>query len=776
MKTALKVLAGILALLLVAIVALPFVIDVNKYRPQILQAANEKLNGKLDIGKLSLSLWGKVKVGIDGLTLVDAQGTKVIAVKDAALDIPILSLLTGSPSVSLVLDHPEINIVKDRQGRMNVLSLMKESPAGAPSGGAAGGAAGKPSAGGEAKIPPILLSSRFTLLIEHARVAYKDLLAGSSYDVPDFSFHLRDVSPTSKMPFDAEALLDLKMAPNLAVKGPLKLDGSLEAKGPSASPFEQVDGQVRLSLDDADIEKTGALSKRPGVPLRLEAQLTNRVSGADLNRLFLRLADVTLEGKATTRTEGATTTVSAQVKSSAVDLSKLGGLLPAVGVYGLNGTMQFEATVSGPTDNLAYAAFLKFSDVAVKTAAMAETLRIAGAVNVATNEIKSMNVSMKAPGFDGSLSGALSDFQQPKFRFAFVAKEADMDKLFPPAQGAAAKAEPAAGGGSGGSAGGDTAAGEANYNAMFQPLRANPMAAAASGTFDVTAQTLKTNGMILKNVKGQFAMNDLLLQLKGFSFGAFDGSFKMDASINAKQARPQTAIKMEIAGMETKRMAESRMTFAKNTVSGVLSTSVNIGGAGLNRSDINSGWKGGGSFGLVDAKFSSLDIGRAIKEGLVDKLPAPVQSRVKVSDKLLDWKGEYQKLDAKFALDKGTLNLSELTGKAVEGRGMDLKGTGTVSIVDYTTDVQCDFIDKYQMLGDRLPKDKRYGAATISTRVKGTLFSPKYDWGYSIQQLAKNALQDSAKEKAGEAVGKQLDKVVPEDAAKKAKSLLKKFF
>jgi len=82
-KKILMIVGGLFALLLVAMIAIPFFVDVDKYRPQIVSKANEYLNGKLEVGKLSLSLWGQIKVKIDGLSLSDPKGTKVFGVQDA---------------------------------------------------------------------------------------------------------------------------------------------------------------------------------------------------------------------------------------------------------------------------------------------------------------------------------------------------------------------------------------------------------------------------------------------------------------------------------------------------------------------------------------------------------------------------------------------------------------------------------------------------------------------------------------------------------------------
>ena len=100
-------------------------VDVDKYRPQIVETVNEKLNGHFDLGHLQLSLWGHIRVEIDGLKLQDAQGKDVVAVKNASFFLPFFPLLSGSPVVDLQLDSPSVNVTKSRAGKLNVMTLMK---------------------------------------------------------------------------------------------------------------------------------------------------------------------------------------------------------------------------------------------------------------------------------------------------------------------------------------------------------------------------------------------------------------------------------------------------------------------------------------------------------------------------------------------------------------------------------------------------------------------------------------------------------------------------
>src|SRR3954470_17586287 len=122
-KKILMIFGGLFALLVVAIIAIPFFVDVDKYRPQIVSKANEYLNGKLEIGKLSLSLWGQIKVKIDGLSLTDPKGTKVFGVQDAYFHIPFTSILGGAPEIILAAQEPMVLAIKDKQGRLNMMSV-----------------------------------------------------------------------------------------------------------------------------------------------------------------------------------------------------------------------------------------------------------------------------------------------------------------------------------------------------------------------------------------------------------------------------------------------------------------------------------------------------------------------------------------------------------------------------------------------------------------------------------------------------------------------------
>ncbi len=780
-----KIILGLVAITLIAVVVLPLVIDVNHYRPEIEKAANQRINGKLSIGSIKLNLWGHIKFDVDGLKLEDSQGKVLVQTKSAGVFLPFLNLLSGSPVLKVVLNNPEVLAVKNSKGQLNLLTIVKEDPKGSS---ASGDNNSDPNAAATksepVKLPPLLLASRITLLIEHAKVTYKDETSGIAANIPDLSLHLKDVSPQTVMPFDAKAEIDVKVGPDLQVKGPLSLEGSLKASGPAEHVFSQVDGQASLILDELDIEKNGTFHKTKGVLLRLEGKGKFQESGTDLELVTFRIADVSVQGKAKVQNTGSAeapiSNIDLEMRSNEIDLGRLGGLLPAVGDSGLSGKISLALQAKGPSDHLAYAADMNLKEVNLKTASLKKPVEMNGKIEVRTNELKDLDLRLKSAGLDGTLKLALQNFQKPVLRGSFDAKEVNLDELMvnekAPERSEKEKGKPKDDQKSNANSSNPKAANE-DLNQSLAPLRSNPILAQSSGTVDLNIAKLVSNKILVQKLKGQIVFNNLLIQLKQFGLQVFDGQVKMNSSLNARSALPEVGVDLEAQGLNTQRMAESQMAVAKDSVKGTIGAKMNLGGKGLNRSEINQNWHGGGSFSILNASFSTLDVGKRIRSEVLEKLPAFARSKVKISDRLIDWKGDYKSIQTKFALANGTLRMTDLTGTAVENRGMDLKGSGDLSIVDYKMNFDADFIDKYELMGSQFPKDRRYNAAALSAHVTGTLMDPHFDWGRSVESLAKNAVADTAKEKGKEALKKQLEKTnIQEKLPDAAKGLFKGLF
>lgn len=755
-KKLLMVFGGLFVLMLLAAIIVPLVVDVDKYRPTIVSKVNERIDGKLELGHLDLSLWGRVHIDIDGLKLTDAAGRTVVDVKDASFNMPLLSLLTGSPRLRLAMDEPTINLVKQRNGKINAMTLMKQEPGAGGAGAGKPGAAGAPATKGETEVPGIVMNSRFTVLLTDAKFSYKDEVTGDSYKIDDLNLRIEDVSPSGTMPFEISADLDLLAQKKIKVTGPVVLQGNVKADS-SGGELRRANVAASLELDGAEIIYPGVINKAKGVALGAELKANFADDSFGTEKMFFKLADVTIDGSLTGKTTGDVTTVDFKAQSNKIDIEKLGKLSPLVKEYNLNGLVEIAVNAQGPTSNLGYGANVKFNKISLNHESMKQPLEVNGALVVATNQIQNLTMKLGAKEFDLNVNGSLQNFTAPRFKFSVVSNKMNLDELLKASAKAAeerreqAKVETSPGG----AANDKAVANVVDYNAMFKPLRESPVAARAAGTVDFNLKSVKSTGIVISDVKGQMALSNLLMQLKDFSMGIFGGQIKGGMSFNAKAAKPEVATNIAVINVDTQKAAAQSMPIARNSIKGVIGAALNIGGPGVNMSDIITNWKGGGNMDIREAHFKTLEIGRAIRDGALTKLPEPLRGKIRVPDKVIDHQGKYEVVGMRFGLNNGILNITDINGKAYPNQGLDLKGGGEVRMADYKLDLTLDIIDTYDLLNaDKIAKDSRYGHFTLSPKVGGTLFEPKFDWGATIGKLAENAARQQAKEAIQKNVGK----------------------
>jgi AsmA protein len=87
MKKVLWIIGGVIAVLLLVIVLLPFVIDANQFRPKIESAMDTALNRKVEIGNIKLSIFSG-GVSVENLSISDdpAFGREAFLKAKSALD------------------------------------------------------------------------------------------------------------------------------------------------------------------------------------------------------------------------------------------------------------------------------------------------------------------------------------------------------------------------------------------------------------------------------------------------------------------------------------------------------------------------------------------------------------------------------------------------------------------------------------------------------------------------------------------------------------------
>lgn len=786
MKKFLMVIGGLAILLVAAMIIIPLVVDVDKYRPQLVQMVNERINGKFELGKLKLSLWGQVRVEIAGLSLQDSGGRPVVNVTDAHLHIPLSSIFGGSPSIELRMDKPTLAVVKSKSGKLNVMTLMKDAPA-AP-----------PAASGESKsvaLPALATQARMTIELNHAQLAYRDEATQLVSMLKDLNVVLRDVSLTRTSEIEIWADLDTSMAKVFTVKGPARITGKAKPEI-AGGKLDKISITAKADLDGLSISVPGVFEKKNGVACNADLAISASSKESRIEKMDIRFFNAQLTG------EGSMTQEPPMVKfkaaSNAIDLKAWGELMPMVKEYDVTGTGKIDVVADGPVEKLNYQATVRADNITAKTPMVKTRPQIDALVIVKPDVVDTISATMKAPGTDLKIRGRMVSFDAPKLDLKIESTGMDLDQWvdFPkPTAGAkaAANAPAAEGGGEGG--GKTAAAGKSDYDAMLEPLRKNPMMSAFSGKLDVGIKFIKAYGVRVTDVNGDVAMKDLAVKMNSFGFKVWNGSVKTAASMQLKPKTPTYQFNAGITGLEIQQAVESQFALFKNTLLGKASFEMAGEGASFNPDPAIANLKAKGKLRVDNATFATIDVARMASEGINGALE-------KIGDKIPNLKGRkvnignggkslYEYVSTTFVIDKGMFSAPDFYAKAVPQKGIELKGATQVGMQDYSLKTDWEIIDTYDLTGGRQLSVEQSGVQVPHILAEGNgpvkfpvsagckITAPCYSYGQVPEFLAKVALNNVTQAVAGKAkaeVQKKIESVIPKAAPPAIQNQLKKLF
>ena len=186
------ILVGVLLILLVVVVLLPFLIDLNRYQDRYRPVIEEALNRKVDLKDIRLTIVPRLGARLAGFTVMDDPGfgrQAFASLESLDVGIRLLPLLKGRLEVEeIVLAKPVITVIKNKHGVLNVATLGKgaPAPAGAPS------PPGPPE--GPLRVLAILAVDRVS--IKDGRMTYRDdgKAAVTEYTLDDLDVAIRSLS------------------------------------------------------------------------------------------------------------------------------------------------------------------------------------------------------------------------------------------------------------------------------------------------------------------------------------------------------------------------------------------------------------------------------------------------------------------------------------------------------------------------------------------------------------------------------------------------------
>src|SRR5579883_649889 len=205
-----RVLGIVVLALLVVIVAIPFFIDVNQFRPRLESELSTALGRPVTVGNLKLSIWNGT-VAADDLSIADDPAfskTPFLQAKSLGAGVELLPLLTSRKVnvTDITIDQPQISLSQHADGKWNYSTLGSKSTPAASN-------AAAPAASGA----PIDLSVKL-VKITNGRLTVAGVTSrGKPLILDKVNIELKDFSRSSVMPFTMTAAL--------TGGGDVKLDG-----------------------------------------------------------------------------------------------------------------------------------------------------------------------------------------------------------------------------------------------------------------------------------------------------------------------------------------------------------------------------------------------------------------------------------------------------------------------------------------------------------------------------------------------------------------------
>ncbi len=398
---ALKIVGIVLAVLLVIVIAIPFFIDANSFRPKIETDMTAALGRQVKVGNLSLSLLSG-SVTADNISIADDPAfsqSPFVQAKSLKVGVELIPLILSKTLnvTQLTLNEPEISLVRSENGeKWNYSSLggNNTSKAGsAPSSTPNSQPASSAPANRSNSQPASSMSQSLSvakLNINNGRLTVSRVGSKEKprvYDkvniqLSDFSFtNSFPFSVTARLPGDGTLKIDGKAGPidaNDAAKTPLEAKVTVQKMNLAQSGFiDPAAGISGIADFDGTVNSDGHEAKTNGTLRATNLQVVKKGSPAGkpvqvtytVNFDLAKLTGVVQQcqiamGKAlahltgTYDAHGQVTSVNLKLNGQGMPVDDLEAILPAVGVILppksqlKGGDLNTDLTIVGPVDKL----------------------------------------------------------------------------------------------------------------------------------------------------------------------------------------------------------------------------------------------------------------------------------------------------------------------------------------------------------------------------------------------------------------------------------------
>jgi AsmA protein len=394
-KPAVKIVGIVIAVLIVVIIALPFLVNVNSFRPQIESTLSSVLGRPVKVGNLGLSIFSG-SVEADQLSIADDpkfSSAPFIQAKTLKVGVELIPLIFSKQLnvTNLRIDHPEITLLRDRDGVWNFSSLGNQraqpaTAAGKTSGNAAANVSvakldltdGTVTLGSTTgKRKPIVYDKvnvtvrNFSFVSAFPVVVSLSLPGGGSLKIDGTAGPINSTD-TSLTPVQAKVTMNkLDLSQSALVDPELGIAGSADFEGALTSDGHDAKASGTLKATSLKLVPKGSPA---GVPVQVvfavEHDLKNESGKIGQGDVAIGKSVAKLTG--TYDMHGETTSIQTKLTGQAMPVDDLEGMLPALGVVLptgsklKGGTLSVEIDTMGPLDRLVSTGAIKMSNSALE--------------------------------------------------------------------------------------------------------------------------------------------------------------------------------------------------------------------------------------------------------------------------------------------------------------------------------------------------------------------------------------------------------------------------
>jgi len=377
MNRAIRIGAIVVGALILILLIVPFLVDVNAFRPKLESELSTSLGRQVKVGNLSLSIFsGSVKA--DNISIADDPAFSkdpFVTAKSLKVAVEVMPLIFSKTLhvTGFTLDEPQIALLSGPNGTWNFSSL--------------GGSSAKTAQTGAA---PAGVFSVDKLNVEDGRVLVGDVnstIKPHAYDkvklevtnfslTSQFPFSLTADAPgggdvtlkgkcgpinagnTSATPLDASLKIrDLDLAasgfvqPSTGIQGKANVDATLQSNG------QQAKSGGTLKVDKWKLAEKGSPSPKP-LDVKYATDYNLKSDSGTLTQGDVSVGKAAAHLTGTFQTQGQTTALNMKMNAANMPVDELEAALPAVGVVLPSGSklqggsISADLAIAGPTDRL----------------------------------------------------------------------------------------------------------------------------------------------------------------------------------------------------------------------------------------------------------------------------------------------------------------------------------------------------------------------------------------------------------------------------------------